>query len=127
MASFLNSQNLLARGTKVSAYRNRQLELQKLFVVNDEKTSAYCNDVEILMSHMNIDYNANDWKLFIDRSKLSLKAVLLHKTNIKPTVPIAYSAYSVASCAIGINDMKVTSIKTIHGRVENLVNLKIQT
>lgn len=91
LASFLKSNNVLAPGVKVTAYRSRQATLQTLFVVNDEKTSAYCPDVGKLMDAMEIKYEADDWRLFIDSSKLSLKAVLLHKTNKKPSVPIAYS------------------------------------
>ena len=34
----------------------------------------------------------NEWRLFIDSSKRSLKAVLLHIGNKKPSIPIAHSA-----------------------------------
>lgn len=91
LASFLNSKYLLAPGTKVTAYRKRQSAYQNLFVVNDEKDFAYCDDVETLMAAMDIKYDANDWRLFIDSSSSSLKAVLLHKTNKKPSIPVAYS------------------------------------
>lgn len=37
------------------------------------------------------NYNADVWRLFIDGSKNSLKAVLMHKLNKLPTIPIAYS------------------------------------
>lgn len=40
---------------------------------------------------MGITYNADEWRLFIDSAKNSLKAVLLHRTNKKPSIPIAYS------------------------------------
>lgn len=43
------------------------------------------------MRVIGINYDANDWRLFIDSSKTSLKSVLLHKTNQMPPVPIAYS------------------------------------
>lgn len=32
-----------------------------------------------------------EWRLFIDSSKLSLKAVLLHQGNSKPSIPIAHA------------------------------------
>ena len=34
----------------------------------------------------------SEWRLFIDASKRSLKAVLLHIGNKKPSMPIAHSA-----------------------------------
>lgn len=91
LGRFLNSKHLLAPETKVTAYRHRQAALQECFIVNNEQTSAYCKDVDKLMSEMGIRYNADEWRLFIDSSKTSLKAVLLHQTNSKPSVPIAYS------------------------------------
>ncbi|XP_022919297.2 uncharacterized protein [Onthophagus taurus] len=91
LAKFLNSNNLLAPETKVTAYRHRQSALQKCFTVNEEQTSAYCKDVDGFMREMDILYRPNEWRLFIDSSKISLKAVLLHQTNTKPSVPIAYS------------------------------------
>ncbi|XP_055307618.1 uncharacterized protein LOC129571793 [Sitodiplosis mosellana] len=91
LASFLKENNLLAPGTKITAYRSRQKSLQECFMTGLDKTYAYCHDVEKLMQAMGIVYKAEDWRLFIDSSKNSLKAVLLHKTNSKPSVPIAYN------------------------------------
>lgn len=36
-------------------------------------------------------YNSNEWRLFIDSSKQSLKAVLLHQGNSKPSIPLAHA------------------------------------
>lgn len=92
-ASLLREDQLLAPGTKVTAYRNRQAGYQNFFFVNDEKTYAYCNNAHALMRYMHedIDYRAEDWRLFIDSSKASLKTVLLHKKNKIPAIPLAYS------------------------------------
>lgn len=35
-------------------------------------------------------HNPEEWRLFIDSSKTSLKAVLLHNGNEKPSIPIAH-------------------------------------
>lgn len=91
LASWLKKHNLLAPGTRVTAFRNRQAELQECFAVSKENTFAYCINTELLMNKMDINYIANDWRLFIDSSKDSLKAVLLHKDNKLPTIPLAYS------------------------------------
>ena len=36
-------------------------------------------------------YSASDWRLFIDSSKQSLKAVLVHNNKVCSSIPIAYS------------------------------------
>ena len=43
------------------------------------------------MSELGCEHNPADWRLFIDSSKTSLKAVLLHNGNIKPSILIGYS------------------------------------
>lgn len=91
LARFLKENNLLARGTKTTVYRNRNDTFKQLFTVNEEKTFTYCSDVQKLVETMGIKYKKDDWRLFIDSSKRSLKAVLLHKLNTKPSIPIAYS------------------------------------
>lgn len=91
LASFLKSKFLLAPGTKVTAYRKRQAALQRMFAVNEEKSFSYCHSVEELMEAMEINYEPDDWRLFIDSSSTSLKAVLLHKTNKLPSIPVAYN------------------------------------
>ena len=41
-----------------------------------------CSNVNELTAALNINYNPSEWRLFIDSSKSSLKAVLLHNGNI---------------------------------------------
>ena len=36
-------------------------------------------------------YKENEWRLFIDSSKRSLKAVLLHNKNVYSSIPVAHS------------------------------------
>lgn len=91
LASFLKSKHVLARGGNVSAFRHRDADLKECYIVNDEKDFAWCWSIERLMRSMRIEYNADDWRLFIDSSKNSLKALLLHHTNKQPSIPIAYS------------------------------------
>jgi hypothetical protein len=38
------------------------------------------------------EYNPNQWRLFIDSSKVSLKVVFLHNRNRFPSVPLAPAA-----------------------------------
>ena len=42
---------------------------------------------------LGVQYNSVDWRFFIDSSVKSLKGVLLHKGNLLPSVPVAYSVH----------------------------------
>jgi len=49
------------------------------------------------MQTFNINHNPLDWRLFIDSSKLSLKAVLLHSGNALPSIPVGHSVHNKES------------------------------
>jgi len=55
------------------------------------------------------EYNPNQWHLFIDSTKVSLKVVLLHNGNKFPSVPLAHAA-----------NMKVSyeSMKLLLGKIK---------
>jgi hypothetical protein len=50
-----------------------------------------CNDVDGLMTVLNINHKPEEWRLFIDSSKSSLKVVLLHNGNVLPSIPVSYA------------------------------------
>ncbi|MEL7308306.1 MAG: hypothetical protein AAGK05_10875 [Pseudomonadota bacterium] len=52
---------------------------------------CYCNDINGLFLKFKTPHHADDWRLFIDGSKYSIKAALIHIGNLLPTVPVAYS------------------------------------
>lgn len=94
LASRLKSKNLLAKNTKVSYYRTRNQGFKEFFgeMMNDDDKIVYCNNVNGLMDALKPNvYKDTEWRLFIDSSKRSLKAVLLHNTNYYAPVPIAHS------------------------------------
>ena len=43
------------------------------------------------MGALGVQHIPSEWRLFIDSSKSSIKAVLLHNGNLLPFIPIAYS------------------------------------
>jgi hypothetical protein len=53
---------------------------------------VYCSDVFGLMEKFNIEYDVNEWRLFIDSSK-SLKVVLLHIGSKYASVPVGHSVH----------------------------------
>ena len=51
----------------------------------------YCNSNPGLLNEMEIDqYNSENWRLFMDSSKQSLKCMLLHNGNMYGTIPTAH-------------------------------------
>lgn len=69
--------------------RKRQAEFIDVFKTIGNL--SFCCDIEMVMSALDIQFDPTNWRLFIDSSKASLKAVLLHNGNIHPSIPIAYS------------------------------------
>ena len=73
----------------MSTYRGRQKGLTAFF--NEEDNLAFCCDIVGLFNSLNINYKPEEWRLFIDASKASLKAVLLHNGNTLPSIPIGHA------------------------------------
>lgn len=91
LASRLQQWNLLADKVKVSIYRSRHESLMQFFKMENDLVA--CHDINGLMQVLDIEHIPHEWRLFIDSSKLSLKAVLLHNGNILKSVPIGYAVH----------------------------------
>lgn len=74
---------------RISATRDRSLRLAQCFALQD--TICYCTDISNLFVQMGQPFNPDDWRLFIDGSKTSIKAVLLHNGNVKPSIPVGFA------------------------------------
>jgi hypothetical protein len=77
---------------------------------------VYCNDADGLFGAFGPVHNPDDWQLFIDSSKISLKAVLLHNGNIYPPVPLAYSFHMKKSHESSILSSIALTMMNISGR-----------
>jgi len=62
-----------------------------------ERDLVACTDIDGLLQTLNINYIPLDWRLFIDSSKLSLKAVTLHSGNTLPSFPVGHSVHNKES------------------------------
>ena len=90
LASRLSEKNLLQKGTKVSFYRNRDSEFVPFF--SEVDGLVFCHNIPGLLAKLGVnDYNPEEWRLFIDSSKYSLKVVLLHNGNVLGSIPVAHS------------------------------------
>ena len=92
---FFTSQGmeLLAPLCKISKRRKRHVTFANFYAMSsdsDHLSLCYCTDIQGLFQEIGIAYSAWDWRLFIDSSKPSLKAVLLHNDNVYPSIPIAH-------------------------------------
>ena len=85
LARELKIAKVLSPNVKVTGYRYREERFVKHFTFSEDNRFAYCNNVYGLMNELNIDYDPQKWRLFIDSSKSALKAVLLfHDNSVKP-------------------------------------------
>ena len=90
LASRLDEHGVLDSGTKITFYHNRDDLLLRFFTMEDD--FVFCNYIPGLFAEMGLSkYNSDEWRLFIDSSKRSLKCVLLHKGNKFACVPIRHS------------------------------------
>jgi len=95
LGSRLQQWNLLKENVRIDAYRKMHGDLVQFFKM--ERGLVACTDVDGLMQTLNINHNPLDWRLFIDSSKLSFKAVLLHNGNTLPSIPVGHSVHNKES------------------------------
>lgn len=89
LASRLRDKNLLERNICTTVYRTRHKPYSNFFTTKDNM--CFCYDIHGLFDKLGQTYDARDWRIFVDSSKESLKAVLLHNGNQKPSIPIAHA------------------------------------
>ena len=91
LGSRLREKNLLAPETTFYWYQEREREFRQFFTTQRDLSLVYCNNIADLMKSMGPDYINTEWRLFIDSSSRSLKAVLLHNGNKYSSIPIGHS------------------------------------
>jgi len=74
----------------VCFYHGRHEEFKEFF--SQEDGIVFCNDVSSIMEVLGHKFNPDQWHLFTDLSKVSLKVVLLYNGNKFPSVPLAHAA-----------------------------------
>lgn len=86
LASRLPGWNVLNTDAKVTYFTANLIDL---FPMTGEL--CYCNDIWALFIKFGIDHDAREWRFFIDTSKSTIKAVLLHNGNVHLSIPVVYS------------------------------------
>ena len=75
----------------LSVWMNGKSYMKFSLFYSQEENACFCNDISGLMQEIDCCYDPSKWRLFIDSSKASLKAVLLHNGNEKPLIPVAHA------------------------------------
>jgi hypothetical protein len=91
LTSRLKQWNLVDDDVRITSFRKRNLRLTSFFATVNHL--CYCSDIDGLFSEFNLKHRPDQWRLFIDSSKRSLKAVLLHNSNTYPSVPVGHSVH----------------------------------
>ena len=91
LTSCLKVWNLLDPSCMASIYRKRHLTFATYFAKTN--TECYCADIDGLFNEIGFPHTQQEWRLFIDSSTSSLKAVLLHNDNKLPSIPLAHSVH----------------------------------
>uniref|UniRef100_A0A1B0DGY2 Uncharacterized protein n=1 Tax=Phlebotomus papatasi TaxID=29031 RepID=A0A1B0DGY2_PHLPP len=89
LGSRLQQWNLLKSDTKTTFARRRNENIAKFFEM--KKGFCLCRDPAAVIDMLSCPQNPEEWRLFIDSSKSSLKAVLLHNGNKLPSTPIVHA------------------------------------
>src|SRR5271163_2951357 len=91
LTSRLKEWNLLDESVQVTDQRKRHQRFSNFFSRQDGL--CFCNDVPGLFEAIGITCNPIEWRLFVDSSSRSLKAVLLHNGNQYLSLPVAHSVH----------------------------------
>ncbi|GFO50462.1 hypothetical protein PoB_007696700 [Plakobranchus ocellatus] len=91
LASRLKEWNLVQAGVKSSGFRQRGADAASFFSTKD--SLCFCSDIKGLFGYLGMNHDPAEWRLFIDSSKRSLKAVLLHNGNKYSSVPVGHSVH----------------------------------
>ncbi len=91
LASRLKEKHLLKNDVCITHFRKRNRDLISYFSVDGPL--CFSNNIGELFRCLSQEHVPSEWRLFIDSSKRSLKAVLLHNGNKKPSIPIGHSVH----------------------------------
>ena len=79
----------MQKDVKGTFYRARYAQLENYFAAKN--CVCYCSDIPGLFEQLGFEHDLAESRLFIDSTKSSLKAVLLHNGNKKPCIPRVYA------------------------------------
>ena len=91
LTSRLKQWNLLDDSVQITVQRKWHQSFSSFFTM--QNAICFCNNVSGLFYSIRIPCIPSEWRLFIDSSSKSLKAVPLHNGNKYPSLPLAHSVH----------------------------------
>jgi hypothetical protein len=91
LRSWFKQWHLLEKGVIISFYRKRQLDTATYSSMDGDQLD--CNNIQELTDELQLENTYEQWRLTIDSSNVSLKAVLLHNGNNFPAIPLAHARH----------------------------------
>jgi hypothetical protein len=91
LSSRLKEKNVLVAGIFMYWYRSREQEFTSYFLQDGDV--VYCFNIPGLIKQFGVEYKVNEWRLFIDCFKRSLKAALLYNGNNYASLSIGHSVH----------------------------------
>ena len=70
-------------------YRTRSNTLAAIYDVQDK--FCFCTNIEGLIEELCVEHRNDEWRLFIDSSKTSLKVILMNNGHTLLTVPQSHA------------------------------------
>ncbi|GAB0089264.1 hypothetical protein DMENIID0001_037820 [Sergentomyia squamirostris] len=89
LCTLLKNFDVLSDDVRITEFRGRNKAFRHFFECKEDY--CVCVDVDALLLELGLPINPNEWRLFLDGSRRSFKAVLLHNGNKFASVPIFYS------------------------------------
>ncbi|GBL84353.1 hypothetical protein AVEN_223861-1 [Araneus ventricosus] len=72
---------------------SRRTERRNSLSFSPKRETRFCNDAQGLNKCFDVECDPSEWRLFIDSSKTSLKAVLLPNGNSFTSLPLGHSVH----------------------------------
>jgi hypothetical protein len=91
LSSELQQWTFLYDTLKATGFHSRQRDVEQFFITQGELSA--CKNAENQVAAMNIRYNMQEWRLFIDCYMHGLTAVLLQKGQVLLSSPVAYTVH----------------------------------
>lgn len=87
----LRAANFLAEEVTFDNFQNAYKEFLQYFTYDQDTEICYCHDILALMARVDPEFKAEDYRLSIDATRKYLNVALIHNTNKKKSVPVAFS------------------------------------
>jgi hypothetical protein len=82
--------DLFYQDSEICFFRNCQNKVKEFF--SQKNDLVLCKNVCSVIQALRHQHDPTEWRLFLDSSKVSLKAVFLHNGNKFPSVPVTHAA-----------------------------------